>query len=286
MRRRPTPTLRESGLGRARLLPNRDRMEGKAARQEPRPTALQSAAATSTSGRASLLFITGTDTGAGKTVLTALLLQHLRSQGIRALAMKPFATGAPTDARLLDRLQDGALAMPRLNPFRFRAPLAPLVSARQEQRSVAFESAVAAIESARRDGEDLLVEGCGGLLTPLGPDYTLRDLIARLGGRVIVCARDRLGVLNQVLLVREALRSVGVAPAAVVLQSMRRPDLSARSNRRALEEFIAPAPVLGLPWLGPRASTKPAILAAARRLRSRLCALQVCLGIRTSYQYY
>ena len=213
-------------------------------------------------------------------MLTALLLQHLRSQGFRALAMKPFATGAPTDARLLDRLQDGALAMPRLNPFRFRAPLAPLVAARREGKAVALDAAVAAIREAQAECEVLLVEGCGGLLTPLGSDYTLRDLTARLGGRVVVCARDRLGVLNQVLLVREALRGAGVAPAAIALMGMRRPDLSSRSNRKALEELVAPTRVLGLPWLGPWVSTKPAILAAARRLRSPLGALQACLGIR------
>jgi len=211
-------------------------------------------------------------------VLTALLLQHLRSQGFRALAMKPFATGAPTDARLLDRLQDGALAMPRLNPFRFRAPLAPLVSARREGKAVALDAAVATIREAQAECEVLLVEGCGGLLTPLGPGYSARELIAALGCRAVVCARNRLGALNQVLLVLEALRTNGTPAQAVVLMGIRRPDLAARSNVRALEELASPKPVVSLPWLGDRGSSKRTIVTAVSRLRRELRRLEDSLG--------
>ena len=231
--------------------------------------------------RASLVFVTGTDTGVGKTVLTALLLHHLRRAGVRALAVKPFATGAPTDAVLLDRLQEGALPMPRLNPFRFRTPLAPLVAARREGKSVALGSALTAIRTVRAESGVLIVEGCGGLLTPLGPGYSARELIAELGGRVVVCARNRLGALNQVLLVLEVLRGNGTPAQAVVLMGVRRPDVSARGNVRALEELASPTPIVSLPWLGARAASKRAILAAASRLRPELRRLQRCLGAST-----
>jgi len=227
----------------------------------------------------SLVFVTGTDTGVGKTVLTALLLNHLRRAGGRALAMKPFATGAPADAVLLDRLQEGGLPMARLNPFRFRAPLAPLVAARREGKAVALGTALAAIRAVRAGCEVLIVEGCGGLLTPLGPGYSARELIAKLGCRVVVCARNRLGVLNQVLLALEVLRANGTPPAAVVLMGVRRPDNSARSNVRALEELALPTPVVSLPWLGARAASKRAILAAASRLRPLLRRLEESLGL-------
>lgn len=227
----------------------------------------------------SLVFVTGTDTGAGKTVLTALLLHHLRRAGVRALAMKPFATGAPADAMLIDRLQEGALPMARLNPFRFRAPLAPLVAARREGKVVALRTAVAAIREARAACKILLVEGCGGLLTPLGPGYSTRELIARLGGRVVVCARNRIGVLNQVLLTLDVLRTNGTPADAVVLLGLRRPELSARSNARVLEALTSRTPVVSLPWLGVRAASRPAILAAASRVRLQLRRLAWLLGI-------
>lgn len=219
--------------------------------------------------RAPIFFVTGTDTGAGKTVLTALLLHHWRRRGIRALAMKPFATGPPDDARLLDRLQEGALPMPLLSSFRFRAPLAPLVAARRERRTVPLAEAVAAIGQLQTRCERLLVEGCGGLLTPLGPGYTARELIAELGCATVICARNRLGVLNQVLLAVEVLRANRTPPDVVVLLGQRGSDPSVPSNAAALRKLASPTPVLELPWLGRLASPR-AIATAARRCRLRL----------------
>ena len=79
--------------------------------------------------RGKILFITGTDTGAGKTVLTALLLAHLRSQGVNALAMKPVCTGPRSDVRLLQSLQRGELSDDEMNPFWYQTPVAPIVAA-------------------------------------------------------------------------------------------------------------------------------------------------------------
>jgi dethiobiotin synthetase len=77
-----------------------------------------------------ILFVTGTDTGAGKTVLTALLLDFLRSEGIRVLAMKPFCSGPRGDAVLLHGLQKGCLTLDDVNPFYFDRPLAPAAAGR------------------------------------------------------------------------------------------------------------------------------------------------------------
>ena len=74
-----------------------------------------------------ILFITGTDTGAGKTTLTALLLAHLRSQGLTALAMKPVCTGPRSDVRLLQSLQRGELSDDEMNPFWYQMPVAPAI---------------------------------------------------------------------------------------------------------------------------------------------------------------
>jgi dethiobiotin synthetase len=216
------------------------------------------------------IFITGTDTGVGKTVLTALLFERWRRRGWAVRAIKPFATGSPADARLLDRLQAGRVPPERLCPFRFRAPLAPWVAARREGREVALPEAVAAIRSAQRAEETLVVEGCGGLLTPLGPRYSLRELLVALEGRAVVVAPNRLGVLNQVRLVLEVLASAGSPAVAVVLRGARHPALSAASNGRALRELAAPVPVFELPWLGSRANTPASIRRLAEDQRARL----------------
>src|ERR1051326_5574870 len=84
--------------------------------------------------RTRTIFITGTDTGVGKTVLTGLLLAHLRAIGGHAMALKPFCSGSRKDVDLLYALQDGELAAEAINPFYFREPVAPLIAARQHGR--------------------------------------------------------------------------------------------------------------------------------------------------------
>lgn len=221
-----------------------------------------------------VVFITGTDTGAGKTLLSALLLRHLRQTGVQALAMKPFATGSQADSRRLSRLQDGMLPRPLLAPFFFADPVAPLVAARQARRRITLAKALAPIQAAAARCELLLVEGCGGLLAPLGPGYGALEIIARLRPRVLVAARNRLGVLNHALLTLRALRAAGVRPAAVVLMGCARPDVSARTNRALLAELAAPVPVVELPFLGRGASGEAAVKKNAKKLKKTLASLR------------
>ena len=91
------------------------------------------------------IFITGTDTGVGKTLLTALLLTHLRDGGCKARALKPFSSGGREDAELLFKLQDGELTLDEINPFHFSEPLAPLVAARIHRRSISLREVLAHI---------------------------------------------------------------------------------------------------------------------------------------------
>jgi dethiobiotin synthetase len=175
------------------------------------------------------IFITGTDTGVGKTLLTGLLLSHLRQNGSPVLALKPFCSGNRADAELLHSLQDGELSLDEINPFFFSEPLAPLVAARKHSCSVNLKEVLVHINaiSARhlasiknhpaRSGTKvkkpsyLLVEGAGGLLAPLGEGYTALDLIQQLRCSGIVVARNGLGTLNHSLLTIRALQAPATA---------------------------------------------------------------------------
>ena len=201
------------------------------------------------------IFITGTDTGVGKTVLTAQWLHALRRGGLRVRAMKPFCSGGREDVELLQALQPGELPDDLVNPFYFRAALAPRAAAGRARNQVSRERALAAIESMRAAGGDgLLVEGAGGVLVPLGPGYTVLDLIADLPCRPVVVARNRLGTINHTALTVRALVAVNRPPLAIVLMAPAEPDLAARTNARLLAELLPEVPLLPFPYLGPEAS--------------------------------
>src|SRR3954447_582296 len=153
--------------------------------------------------QARILFVTGTDTGVGKTTLTALLLAHLRQTGAHALAMKPFCSGTADgwgDVELLGAIQEGELKAREINPFFFPEPLAPLVAARKHGKLIRKEAVIKRINEVANRCECLLIEGAGGLLAPLGEGYNALDLIQELKCRSIVVAGNRLGTLNHTLL--------------------------------------------------------------------------------------
>ncbi|MCX6928449.1 MAG: dethiobiotin synthase [Verrucomicrobia bacterium] len=124
-----------------------------------------------------IIFITGTDTGVGKTLLTGLLLHYLRHSGCHALAMKPFCSGSRADAEFLHAVQENELTLDEINPFFFSEPLAPLVAARKHQRSICLSSVLRRIRSLASRCQCLLVEGIGGVMVPLGEGFCVADLI-------------------------------------------------------------------------------------------------------------
>ena len=208
---------------------------------------------------AQVIFITGTDTGVGKTLLTALLLHDLRRRGCHALAMKPFCSGGRQDVNLLCRLQDGELSPEEMNPFCFHEPVAPLVAARNQRRRILPGDVLPRIRAVQEQCEYLLVEGSGGLMTPLGENFLVADLIAALDCNVVVTARNKLGVINHTLLTSKALALYGVSRIKIALLDCKRSDLSARTNAKVLLELLSPTEVISLPYLGDRANTANAL---------------------------
>lgn len=197
----------------------------------------------------SILFVTGTDTGVGKTVLTALLTAHLRAHGVRAVALKPVSSGSRNDAKLLRQAADNALALEEVNPWHFRAPVAPLAAARRERKRVRLREVVRHIRRIAGRFEVVLVEGAGGLLSPLGEDFDSRDLIVALRARAFVVCPNRLGAVNQTLLVFDALPASAQARATAVLVSPPRADRVGRINLKLLAERLGPERVVRFPWL-------------------------------------
>ncbi len=195
-------------------------------------------------------FITGTDTGVGKTVLTALLTRHLRERGVNAAALKPVCSGDRADARALHAASAGALTLDEINPWHFRAPIAPLLAARREHKRVALADVLAHVRAMQKRFDVVLVEGAGGLLSPLGENFDSRKLIAALRATPLVVCPNRLGAVNQVLLTLAALPRSAACRARVVLMSPAKPDASTATNAGLLAEFLDGQRIFCLPWLG------------------------------------
>lgn len=218
-------------------------------------------------------FITGTDTGAGKTILTALLLDHLRAQGENVLAIKPVCTGPRDDVRLLQSLQPGVLTDDEMNPFHYPKPVTPLVASRGRLKQ---EHLVSAIRQREGECERLLVEGAGGLRVPLAAGMAWDEVVKTLKCEVILAAPNRLGVLNHVNLTLDRLKTIGAKKVFVVLSDCNPPsrmDASAASNERVLAGFWPETPFLRLPYLGSNLGKPEKIRAARKKMKKTLAQL-------------
>ena len=218
----------------------------------------------------SSLFVTGTDTGVGKTVTTAALAAALAAAGVRVRALKPVASGTPSgepdDARLLGVAAGDA---PRWHTS-LVAAVSPHRAALLEGVALDVEAIVAWVNAHR--GEVTLCEGAGGWEVPLrapSRDNTdagarVSDLAARLGWPVLVVAPNRLGVLNHTLLTVEAVRRRGLRVAGVVLAEADRRDDASATNFEDLRLLLDGVPVRALPRLAD--ASDPAVLAHAGRM--------------------
>ncbi len=216
-------------------------------------------------------FITGTDTGVGKTVLTALLAQFLRARGARAAALKPVCSGGRGDARALQAALAGALTLDEINPWHFRAALAPAAAAERERKPLKLAAMLAHLRATRERFEVTLVEGAGGLLSPLGEQFDSRDVIVALQASPIIVAPNRLGAVNQVRLTLAALPEHLRARARVVLMAPAKPDTATTSNAKLLGRYFPAEKIHSLPWLGGKFS--PAQALKTERMKQTLAAL-------------
>jgi len=197
------------------------------------------------------LLITGTDTGVGKTWVGRALSHALVAAGRRVVAVKPVESGC---AGAGSHLEDGALlaaATGQLEPkaalFRFAAPIAPALAAEREGGTIDLDALMLQIEGLSQGAEVLLVEGAGGLLSPITWEWTVVDLARSLGAAALVVAADRLGTINHTQLTLSALELAGVDLAGVVFTAPETPDESTGTNAAAIERLSGLDRVLSLP---------------------------------------
>ncbi len=195
-----------------------------------------------------VIFITGTDTNIGKTVLTSLLARRFAAKSIPFAAIKPLCSGGRDDAAILHALQRDRLSLDEINPWHFRQPVSPFIAARNAGVRITIRKVVDHIHEIQSRFPIVIVEGAGGLLSPMGEDFDSRDLIFALKALPVVVSANRLGVVNQIRLVIESLpkRAAGTCP--VVCFSPKTPDASTSDNMSLLKHYIAAGRIHSLPW--------------------------------------
>ena len=202
---------------------------------------------------APILVVTGTDTGVGKTVVSAGLAKALVARGVRTIAVKPVESGVdalePQDEDGVKLARATGQEAPTSALTRLGAPVAPPVAA--ELDDVALDDGLwtRAVLEAAMSADLVLVEGAGGLMSPLAWDTTLLDLAAIWGAEAIVVAANQLGVINHTRLTLAALRDAGVRARAVVLSEGLASDASMVSNAESLRRLEPDLPILELPRL-------------------------------------
>jgi len=171
------------------------------------------------------LFFTGTDTGVGKTFVTAAVTRILRRQGHGVVVCKPVAAGASwKDGRWISDdtvalAEAGGVAgdLSRITPWTFADPVAPPVAAKRAGVEFTLDKIIRAVQDRREPEKAILIEGVGGLLCPLTENETVADLVAALHMPLVVVARRSLGTLNHTLLTLEVARTRGLRVVGVVI---------------------------------------------------------------------
>jgi dethiobiotin synthetase len=203
------------------------------------------------------VFVAGTDTGVGKSILAAAICAGLAARGERVAAFKPVVTGIdeepeefPRDHELLAACANAGQMPEDVSPWLFGPPLSPHYAA--ELAGVAIEppELVAHARAQAERAEVLVAEGVGGLLVPLTPGYLIRDLALDLELPLVIAARPGLGTINHTLLTLEAARAAGLKPVGVVMTPWPEGDDMARSNRSTVER-IGDVRVSVLPSVAP-----------------------------------
>lgn len=211
-------------------------------------------------------FITGTDTGVGKTLISSALVHRFAGQGLRSVGMKPVAAGCvPRNGRLMSEDVERLVAasnveapLDLVNPYALAPAIAPHIAAQQAGTRLELATIVTAYERLLDLSDAVIVEGVGGFCVPLDDRHDTADLAQTLALPVILVVGMRLGCLNHALLTAEAVARRGLRLAGWVANRIDAEMPVYEENLQTLRQRLA-APCLGvLPWLGPQATAAEA----------------------------
>lgn len=171
------------------------------------------------------IFVTGTDTGVGKTLIAGAIAKILADKGLRVGVFKPIATGCKcswdglvgSDAWFLAWCANSNLSLSTITPLGYRTPAAPLVSAARQGLPIDFGKIVAAYEDVCRDSDAVIVEGIGGARVPLTEQFDLLDLAVEFALPVVIVARPNLGTINHTLMTVDCVRAAKLKIAGIVV---------------------------------------------------------------------
>lgn len=204
-------------------------------------------------------FVTGTDTGVGKTMVSAAILEAARAAGLRTLAMKPIASGCDEtpeglrneDALALQSAMTESLAYEVINPVALKPAIAPHVAAAQAGKTVTAQRLIGFCRGLQlRPADLMLIEGAGGWRVPLNERETYASLPRELGTPVILVVSLKLGCINHALLTAEAIRADGLVVAGWVANRAEAETMSCEQETLDYLRSHMAAPCLGeLPWL-------------------------------------
>lgn len=199
------------------------------------------------------VFVTGTGTEIGKTVVAAATARTLAAEGRSVAVFKPAVTGLDEDGEadheLLRRAAGSGQSDAEIAPYRYGPPASPHLAAALAGERIEPEVLREAARAAGAGGEALVCEGVGGFLVPLAPDYLVRDLAVDLGLPLLVAAGPGLGTINHTLLTLESARAAGLEVSAVVLTPWPAQPTEIEASNRETIAALGQVPVLTLPQL-------------------------------------
>jgi dethiobiotin synthetase len=199
------------------------------------------------------VFVTGTGTEVGKTVVAAAIARTLAAEGKRVAVFKPAVTGldegTETDHALLRRASGSSQSDEEIAPYRYGPPASPHLAAALAGEEIDPERLRQAARAAAENADAIVCEGVGGLLVPLSPTYLVRDLATDLGYPLVVVAAPGLGTINHTLLTLEAARAAGLEIAAIVLTPWPEEPTQIETSNRETIAALGATEVLTLPPL-------------------------------------
>lgn len=193
-------------------------------------------------------FLTGTDTGVGKTYVASLLVRAGRKAGLDTVGMKPICAGDRDDAGAIHQACDEIIPINTINPVWYRTPAAPYTAAMVENRPVDLALIRETYRQLRSAHRSLIVEGVGGWLVPIERDYFVADLAAEMELPVVVVVRNRLGAINQTLLTVRDIERRGLPFAGYIFNEADPvEDVAGATNREILSDLLGQPPLWTVP---------------------------------------